>query len=241
MTLQTEPAGSPLDERSDIARSGWRFTRKGSTEQTLSEVYASVPIPVGGSWLRRLLAFAGPGYMISVGYMDPGNWATDLCWRRFQFGYTLLFVIMLSNLMARSCFKRSPRAWASSPAATSPKRAATPIRALSYLVLFVACELAIIACDLAEVIGTAIALQLLFGIPLIGGALITALDAFLVLLLMNKGFRFLEAFIISLRCSSSLVALRSRWWRLGPADWRAFTRYPPCHRPKSSPIRRCFT
>ena len=177
MTLQTEPAGSPLDERTDIARSGWRFTRKGSTEQTLSEVYASVPIPVGGSWMRRLLAFSGPGYMVSVGYMDPGNWATDIAGGS-KFGYTLLSVIMISNLMAillQALAARLGIARGRDLAQACRDAYPRPVG----IALWIACELAIIACDLAEVIGTAIALKLLFGIPLIGGALITALDAFL--------------------------------------------------------------
>ncbi len=163
---------------------------------SLEEAHASVAVPKSGSWVRRLAAFVGPGYMISVGYMDPGNWATDLAGGA-QFGYTLLFVIMLSNLMAILLQALSARLGivtgrdlAQACRAYYPKPVA--------IALWIACELAIIACDLAEVIGTAIALQLLFGIPLIGGALITALDAFLVLLLMNRGFRFLEAFVIAL-------------------------------------------
>jgi manganese transport protein len=196
MALQTEAAVSPLDEPTDIARSGWRFTRKGGAEKSLSEVYASIPIPAGGSWLRRLLAFSGPGYMVSVGYMDPGNWATDLAGGS-KFGYTLLAVIMISNLMAILLQALAARLGiASGRDLAQACRDAYP-RPVG-LALWVACELAIIACDLAEVIGTAIALKLLFGIPLVGGALITALDAFLLLLLMNKGFRFLEAFIIAL-------------------------------------------
>ncbi|WP_315924257.1 Nramp family divalent metal transporter [Mesorhizobium sp. SP-1A] len=163
---------------------------------SLPEVHASVAVPKGAVWFRRLLAFVGPGYMISVGYMDPGNWATDLAGGA-QFGYTLLFIIMLSNLMAILLQALAARLGivtghdlAQACRAYYPKPVA--------FMLWIACELAIIACDLAEVIGTAIALQLLFGIPLIGGALITALDAFLLLLLMNKGFRFLEAFVIAL-------------------------------------------
>ena len=182
-------AASPHSER--------RFLRVEPGERpSLPEVHASVAVPRGATWARRLAAFIGPGYMISVGYMDPGNWATDLAGGA-QFGYTLLFVIMLSNLMAillQALAARlgiaTGRDLAQACRAYYPKPVA--------IALWVACELAIIACDLAEVIGTAIALQLLFGIPLIGGALITALDAFLLLLLMQKGFRFLEAFVIAL-------------------------------------------
>ncbi len=186
---EAETATRPHSER--------RFLRVEPGERpSLPEVHASVAVPNGATWARRLLAFIGPGYMISVGYMDPGNWATDLAGGA-QFGYTLLFVIMLSNLMAillQALAARlgiaTGRDLAQACRAYYPKPVA--------IALWVACELAIIACDLAEVIGTAIALQLLFGIPLIGGALITALDAFLLLLLMQKGFRFLEAFVIAL-------------------------------------------
>ncbi|MDR5734655.1 Nramp family divalent metal transporter [Caballeronia sp. LZ025] len=163
---------------------------------SLPEVYASVRVPVGGGWLRRFLAFAGPGYMISVGYMDPGNWATDLAGGS-RFGYTLLAVILLSNLMAillQALAVRLGVATGRDLAQACRDHYSKPVN----FALWVACETAIVACDLAEVIGTAIALQLLFGIPLIAGALLTALDAFLLLLLVNRGFRLLEAFVISL-------------------------------------------
>lgn len=175
----------------------WRYSSPdGEARLSLPEVHASVAVPQGGLWLRRMLAFAGPGYMVSVGYMDPGNWATDLAGGS-QFGYTLLAVIMLSNLMAillQSLAARLGIVTGRDLAQACRDHYPRPVN----LVLWVACEAAIIACDLAEVIGTAIALNLLFGIPLIGGALITALDAFLVLLLMQRGFRYLEAFVIAL-------------------------------------------
>ncbi len=163
---------------------------------SLSEVHASIPVPRGGSWLRRLVAFSGPGYLISVGYMDPGNWATDIAGGS-RFGYTLLSVIMISNLMAiflQALAARLGIATGRDLAQACRDAYPRPVG----LVLWVACELAIIACDLAEVIGTAIALKLLFGLPLIAGALIAALDVFLLLLLMGKGFRFIEAAIITL-------------------------------------------
>ncbi|MDR5740877.1 MULTISPECIES: Nramp family divalent metal transporter [unclassified Caballeronia] len=163
---------------------------------SLPEVYASVKVPVGVGWLRRFLAFAGPGYMISVGYMDPGNWATDIAGGS-RFGYTLLAVILLSNLMAillQALAVRLGVATGRDLAQACRDHYSKPVN----FALWMACEAAIVACDLAEVIGTAIALQLLFGIPLIAGALLTALDAFLLLLLVNKGFRLLEAFVISL-------------------------------------------
>ncbi|MDB5834790.1 MAG: divalent metal cation transporter [Caballeronia sp.] len=179
------------------ARSAWKFSGPEEDFQpSLREVHASIRVPQGGRWIGRLLAFMGPGYMVSVGYMDPGNWATDLAGGA-QFGYTLLSVIMLSNLMAILLQALSARlgiVTGRDLAQACRDHYSRPVN----IALWLACELAIIACDLAEVIGTAIALQLLFGIPLIAGALLTALDAFLLLLLMNKGFRFLEAFVIAL-------------------------------------------
>ncbi|GEC16062.1 manganese transport protein [Nitrobacter winogradskyi] len=153
-------------------------------------------VPADGHWLRRLFAFAGPGYMVSVGYMDPGNWATDIAGGS-QFGYTLLSVILLSNLMAILLQALAARLGIAAGLDLAQACRASYSRPVNCM-LWLACEAAIIACDLAEVIGTAIALQLLFGIPLIGGALIAALDAFLLLLLMNRGFRFLEAFVVAL-------------------------------------------
>lgn len=176
-------------------RRGWAFARVGD-RPSLPEANATIAVPKGGVWFRHLIAFAGPGYMVSVGYMDPGNWATDLAGGA-SFGYTLLFVIMLSNLMAillQALAARLGIVTGRDLAQACRDNYSRPVN----LALYVACELAIIACDLAEVIGTAIALQLLFGIPLIGGALIAALDAFLLLILMNRGFRYLEAFIIAL-------------------------------------------
>jgi manganese transport protein len=179
------------------ARSEWTFSSPDEDfRPSLPEVNSTITVPTGGHWIRRFLAFVGPGYMVSVGYMDPGNWATDLAGGS-RFGYTLLSVILLSNLMAillQSLAARLGIVTGRDLAQACRDSFSRPVN----LMLWIACELAIIACDLAEVIGTAIALQLLFGIPLVGGALITALDAFLLLLLMNKGFRFLEAFIISL-------------------------------------------
>lgn len=134
--------------------------------------------------------------MVSVGYMDPGNWATDIAGGS-QFGYTLLCVILLSNLMAILLQALAARLGIVTNLDLAQACRAHYPRPVNFI-LWLLCEAAIIACDLAEVIGTAIALKLLFGIPLIYGALITALDAFLLLLLMNKGFRYLEAFVISL-------------------------------------------
>src|SRR5258705_2589887 len=175
---------------------GWRVDAAAGVQRSLPEVYGSISIPLGGHWWRKLLAFAGPGYLVSVGYMDPGNWATDLAGGS-KFGYTLLSVILISNLMAILLQALAARLGIVTDRDLAQACRATYSRPVNFM-LWLACEAAIIACDLAEVIGTAIALKLLFGIPLVGGALLAALDAFLLLLLMNKGFRFLEAFVIAL-------------------------------------------
>ncbi|WP_456710576.1 Nramp family divalent metal transporter [Bradyrhizobium sp. USDA 4452] len=187
------PEMSPVSV-ADAARGGWRGDA--GHARSLPEVNATVAVPSTGVWWRRLLAFAGPGYLVSVGYMDPGNWATDLAGGS-KFGYTLLSVILLSNLMAILLQALSARLGIATDRDLAQACRATYSRPVN-LLLWIACEAAIIACDLAEVIGTAIALKLLFGIPLIGGALLAALDAFLLLLLMNRGFRFLEAFVVAL-------------------------------------------
>jgi manganese transport protein len=176
--------------------SGWRADAAVDAQRSLPEVHSTILVPFGGHWVRRLFAFLGPGYLVSVGYMDPGNWATDIAGGS-KFGYTLLAVILLSNLMAILLQALAARLGIVTDRDLAQACRASFSRPVNFL-LWVACEAAIIACDLAEVIGTAIALNLLFGIPLIWGALITALDAFLLLLLMNKGFRFLEAFVVSL-------------------------------------------
>ncbi len=194
--LSRKPAMSESELAASPHQSGRFFQRSQEAMPSLPEVHASIAVPTTGVWFRRLFAFMGPGYMVSVGYMDPGNWATDLAGGA-QFGYTLLFVIMLSNLMAILLQALSARLGIATGHDLAQACRAYYPKPVAYA-LWVACELAIIACDLAEVIGTAIALQLLFGIPLVGGVLLTALDAFLVLLLMNKGFRYLEAFVIAL-------------------------------------------
>lgn len=169
---------------------------KDDVDFSLSEVNSTIAVPKGGLWIRRFLAFVGPGYMVSVGYMDPGNWATDIAGGS-KFGYTLLSVILLSNLMAILLQALSARLGIVTGLDLAQACRATYSRPVN-LVLWFLCEIAIISCDLAEVIGTAIALKLLFNIPLLWGVLLTVLDAFLLLMLMNKGFRFLEAFVIAL-------------------------------------------
>ncbi len=182
---------------SEFPRVAWALAPpEGPPPPSLAEVNASVPVPQSGHWLRRLLAFAGPGYLVSVGYMDPGNWATAIAGGS-QFGYTLLSVVLLSNAMAILLQALAARLGIATGLDLAQACRAHYSRPVNFL-LWIACELAIIACDLAEVIGTAIALQLLFGIPLVLGAVITAFDVFLMLMLMNRGFRYIESFVVSL-------------------------------------------
>jgi manganese transport protein len=163
--------------------------------RSLPEVHGSIAVGSGPAF-RRFLAFLGPGYLVAVGYMDPGNWATDLAGGS-AYGYTLLSVILLSNLMAILLQSLSARLGIATGRDLAQACRAHYPPAVN-LALWVICELAIIACDLAEVIGTAIALQLLFGIPLVLGATLTALDVLLILLLQQRGFRWLEALVMSL-------------------------------------------
>ncbi len=162
---------------------------------SLAEVNASVQVR-GHTPLRRLLAFLGPGYLVAVGYMDPGNWATDLA-AGSAYGYTLLSAVLLSSLMAVLLQSLSARLGIATGRDLAQACRAHYPPAVN-LTLWAVCELAIIACDLAEVIGTAIALQLLFGLPLVVGAALTAADVLLILLLQQRGFRQLEAFVIAL-------------------------------------------
>src|SRR5881398_1841134 len=171
---------------------GWR---RRTGQVSLAEVHRSVVVPVTASFWRKLLAFSGPGFLVAVGYMDPGNWATDLAGGA-RFGYALLFVVMLSNLMAillqHLCIKLGV-ASGRDLAQACRDHYSTP----TVWFLWILCEIAIAACDLAEVVGSAIGLQLLFGIPLVWGCLITALDVLAVLYLQNKGFRYVEALVIT--------------------------------------------
>ena len=163
---------------------------------SLGESYRTVAVPDVLSFWKRLFAFVGPGYLVAVGYMDPGNWATDIAGGS-AFGYTLLSVILLSNLMAMVLQALSARLGIAGGLDLAQACRAHYSRPVSF-VLWVLCEIAIIACDLAEVLGTAIALKLLFGIPLVIGVCITAFDVFLILALQRYGFRKLEAFIVAL-------------------------------------------
>ncbi|HYV33814.1 MAG TPA: Nramp family divalent metal transporter [Candidatus Limnocylindria bacterium] len=164
--------------------------------KSLSEVHRSVPIPAAVSFFKKLLAFSGPGYLVAVGYMDPGNWATDLAGGA-KFGYALLFIILLSNLMAvllQHLTVKLGVATGKDLAQNCKSHYSKPVSIFMWLIS----EIMIIACDLAEVIGSAIALNLLFHIPLAFGVIITAADVFLLLLLQNKGFRYLEALVVTL-------------------------------------------
>lgn len=187
------PARSP-GSSSGVAQASRAWKTEGAP--SLPEVFRSIKVPDGGTSWRKFAAFAGPGYLVAVGYMDPGNWATDLAGGS-QFGYTLLSVILLSNLMAiilQALAARLGIATGRDLAAACRDAYSRPV-ALS---LWFLCEIAIVACDLAEIIGTAVALNLLFGIPLVWGVTLTALDVLLILALQRYGFRHLEAFVISL-------------------------------------------
>jgi manganese transport protein len=158
--------------------------------------HRSVALPVGGTKGRRLAAFLGPGFLVAVGYMDPGNWATDIAGGS-AFGYTLLSVILLSNLMAMVLQALSARLGIAAGLDLAQACRAHYSRPVA-IALWALAEVAIVACDLAEVLGTAIALKLLFGLPLVWGVLVTALDVFLILALQRYGFRKIEAFIVAL-------------------------------------------
>ncbi len=171
----------------------WRSEVK---THSLSEVYASIPIPQGGGFWKNLRAFMGPGFMVAVGYMDPGNWATDLAGGA-KFGYTLLSVILISSLFAillQHLALKLGVATGRDLAQACGDAFSKPVA----IFLWVICEAAIAACDLAEVIGSALALNLLFDIPILGGIVITILDVFFILYFQNKGFRVLESIVLAL-------------------------------------------
>lgn len=163
---------------------------------SLPEAHRTIPVIPGASWLRKTLAFAGPGYLVAVGYMDPGNWATDLGGGS-KFGYTLLSVILISNLMAMFL-----QALSAKLGIVTGRDLAQACRARYSprvnFALWIICEIAIAACDLAEVLGSAVALKLLFGLPLLAGVLITAFDVLIVLALQGRGFRLIETFVVTL-------------------------------------------
>ena len=182
-----------LDKSELAAGDGWR---RETPNRSLSEVYSTVNIPTTGSFWKKLFAFSGPGLLIAVGYMDPGNWATDIAGGA-KFGYTLLSVVLISNFFAMILQHLSLKL-----GIVTGKDLAQACRA-NYskpvnIMLWILCEIAIAACDLAEVIGSAIALNLLFKIPLTIGVLITSADVLIILFFQQKGFRYLEIIVASL-------------------------------------------
>ena len=181
------------DKRGAPPPNGWRLP---ANSVSLPEVHGSIAVPEGAGFWRKFFAFAGPGYLVAVGYMDPGNWATDLAGGA-RFGYTLLSVIMISNLMAillQALAVRLGIASGRDLAQACRDHYSRP----ATIVLWLLCEVAIAACDLAEVVGAAIALNLLFGLPLIWGVCLTALDVLIVLFLQQHGFRYVEALVVAL-------------------------------------------
>jgi manganese transport protein len=202
----SEPAAAPL------VPGGWRTPRG---EPSLADMFGSIRVAKSGSFWRKLAAFLGPGYLVAVGYMDPGNWATSLAGGS-KFGYALLAVALISNIMAivlqALCARLgvgSGRDLAQACRDAYPKWVSWP--------LWLFAEIAISATDLAEIIGTAIGLNLLFGIPLEIGVLITALDVFLILALQAIGFRWIEAFVVTLlgviaMCFAIQIAMADPDW-----------------------------
>jgi manganese transport protein len=191
--VETEPsvAASAISAEAPAARR--------ATLPSLPEAHRTIPIVSGASWLRKILAFAGPGYLVAVGYMDPGNWATDIGGGS-KFGYALLSVVVLSNFMAMLLQALSAKLGIATGRDLAQACREHYSRRTS-LALWVVCEIAIAACDLAEVLGSAVALKLLFGLPLLAGVLITAFDVLIVLALQGRGFRLIEAFVVTLIAS----------------------------------------
>ncbi len=177
----------------EVSSRGWRNPLR---LPSLPESHRTVLIAPNSSWFRKILAFAGPGYLVAVGYMDPGNWATDIGGGS-KFGYALLSVVLLSNLMAMFLQALSAKLGVATgrDLAQACRDHYSP---RTTFILWIICELAIAACDLAEVLGSAVALKLLFGVPLLAGVLITSLDVLIVLLLQGRGFRLIEGFVVTL-------------------------------------------
>jgi manganese transport protein len=195
---------------------GWRLPRHAVS---LPEVHATVGVPAGAGFWRKLFAFAGPGYLVAVGYMDPGNWATDLAGGA-RFGYALLSVIMLSNLMAILLQALAARLGIASGRDLAQACRDSYSRGTT-VALWIVCEIAIAACDLAEVIGAAIALNLLFGLPLLYGVLLTAFDVLVVLYVQHRGFRYVEALVVGLILAIAGSFAVELW--LSPPEWTALS------------------
>jgi manganese transport protein len=179
--------------------SAWR---RALTLPSLPEAHRSIPVLHNAPWFRKMLAFAGPGYLIAVGYMDPGNWATDIGGGS-KFGYALLSVVLISNVLAMFLQALSAKLGIATGRDLAQACRDHYSRGMT-MFLWIACELAIAACDLAEVLGSAVALNLLFHIPLLLGVLLTALDVLLVLALQGRGFRLIEVFVVTLIASIAL-------------------------------------
>jgi manganese transport protein len=194
--LETEPAIAEAPAPRTFASAPWR---RELALPSLPEAHRTIPISHGASWLRKMLAFAGPGYLVAVGYMDPGNWATDIAGGS-KFGYTLLSVVLISSLMAMFL-----QALSAKLGIATGRDLAQACRdhysRRTAVALWIVCEAAIAACDLAEVLGSAVALKLLFGLPLLAGVLITGLDVLIILALQGRGFRLVEAFVVTLIAS----------------------------------------
>ena len=205
MTRSTEPL---LDAEPSVATKSATGPAAAAARARISEVpslpesHRTIPIHSGIGWFKKVLAFAGPGYLIAVGYMDPGNWATDIGGGA-KFGYTLLSVILISNLMAMILQALSAKLGIVTGRDLAQACRESYSRPVA-VGLWIVCEIAIAACDLAEVLGSAVALKLLFGLPLVAGVLITALDVLIVLALQGRGFRLIEAFVITLIASIAL-------------------------------------
>ena len=200
-------ASDPETQASLAREGGWRSV---PNAPSLREVHGSIVVPGHAGFWRKLLAFAGPGYLVAVGYMDPGNWATDLAGGA-RYGYTLLSVILISNLMAILLQALAVRLGIGSGrdlAQACRDSYSKPVT----IALWIICEIAIAACDLAEVIGAAIALNLLFGLPLIWGVCITVLDVLIVLFLQHKGFRYVEALVVALIVAIAASFAIEIWW-----------------------------
>jgi manganese transport protein len=189
---RSTPVPAPLDA-AEAVPGGWRRAR---SSPSLPEAYRTIPVFRGASVWRKLLAFAGPGYLVAVGYMDPGNWATDLGGGS-KFGYTLLSVVLLSSLMAMFLQALSAKLGIATGRDLA-QACRDHFSKRTSIVLWILCEIAIAACDLAEVLGSAVALNLLFHLPLLAGVLLTSLDVLLVLALQGRGFRLVESLVVTL-------------------------------------------
>src|ERR1700736_6061014 len=202
MNMANETIESPVDPVSSEIPSTSALIpdwKRLASQPSLPESHRSIPISSAASWFRKILAFAGPGYLVAVGYMDPGNWATDIAGGS-KFGYSLLRVVLISNLMAMFLQALSAKLGIATGRDLAQACRERYSRRTA-LFLWVVYEIAIAACDLAEVLGSAVALKLLFGLPLLAGVLITALDVLIVLALQGRGFRLIEAFVVTLIAS----------------------------------------